>query len=64
MLIKVTLLFLLAIVLVAMIGRALFPGALRRGTARRDVGKPGTCPRCGRCLIGKNGCDCTAGRKA
>lgn len=64
MLVKVTLLFLLAIVLVGMIGRALFPAVLRRGTTRRRAGKPESCPNCGRFLIGKGGCDCAASRKA
>jgi hypothetical protein len=60
MLLKTILVFLGVMVLVAMVGKALFPGAIGRITARR--GKPATCPRCGRPQIGRAGCDC--GRKA
>jgi hypothetical protein len=58
MLVKVVLLFLLAMVLVAMVGRALFPGALRRGPSRLPPAKPATCPRCGSFLIGAGPCTC------
>jgi hypothetical protein len=48
-------------VLIAMIGRALFPDAVRRLVRRRSVAlKPGTCPRCGTYIIGKGPCACGA----
>ena len=56
MLFKIILLFMLAMFLVAIVGRVLFPSALppvlrkRKGTPR--------CGRCGRYLIGRGGCDC------
>ena len=60
MLFKVILVFLLAMVLIALVGRALFPGALPR-VMRKSVGvKP--CPKCKRPLIGNKPCDC--GHKA
>jgi hypothetical protein len=55
-LVKAVLAFLLVMALVAMIGRALFPGALRIGRPR--PAKPETCPDCGRFLIGSSRCDC------
>ena len=59
MLVKTILLFLLGMVLIAMIGRALVPNAVRRLTGRRSVAlKPGTCPRCGTYIIGKGPCAC------
>jgi hypothetical protein len=61
MLVKTVLVFLLAIVLVAMIGRALFPSKFKAIASRRA---PGTCPRCGRYQIGKGDCACGAKRKA
>jgi hypothetical protein len=66
MLVKTILLFLLGMVLIAMIGRALFPNAVRRLTGRRSVAlKPGTCPRCGTYIIGKGPCACgTSKRKS
>ena len=59
MLVKTVLLFLLGMVLVGMIGRALFPGALTR-VARRSLSsrKPGTCPKCGGFVIGSGPCAC------
>jgi hypothetical protein len=61
MLVKTILLFLLGMVLIAMIGRALFPDAVRRLVRRRSVAlKPGTCPRCGTYIIGKGPCACGA----
>ena len=56
MLVKVILLFLLAMVLVALIGRAFFPSALPRAMQRRR----GTlrCGSCNRPLIGTKTCDC------
>ncbi len=62
MLLKIILVFLLAMVLVGMIGRALFPGAMRRITARR---KPSPLARrCGRHQIGRASVDCGFKRKA
>jgi hypothetical protein len=61
MLIKTTLVFLLAMVLVGMIGRVLFPGAVRRVMARRA---PAPCPSCGRHQIGRGDCPCGAKRKS
>ena len=56
MLTKVAILFLAAMVLLALVGRALFAGTLR---LRRDPARrPETCPSCGRFLIGKGPCDC------
>lgn len=54
MLIKIILVFLLAMVLVGMIGKLLFPSAMPRLTRRRGRGR---CRACGRPLIGKS-CDC------
>jgi hypothetical protein len=57
MLVKTVLVFLLAMALLALIGRALFPGLLR---VRRDhPARPRRCPDCGRFLIGGGAaCDC------
>lgn len=60
MLVKIILVFLLAMVAVALIGRALFPTALPR-VMRKSVGVK-SCPKCKRPLIGSRPCDC--GRKA
>lgn len=60
MLVKVVLVFLGVMVLVAMVGKALFPTTMRRIATRRR--KAVACPRCGRYVIGRSGCDC--GRKA
>lgn len=63
MLVKAVLLFLLGMVLIALIGRALFPDTFRRVARRRSMlAKPGTCPRCGRHLLGKGPCGCGAKR--
>ncbi|PZQ97938.1 MAG: hypothetical protein DI533_12430 [Cereibacter sphaeroides] len=66
MLVKSVFLFLLGMVAVAMIGRAIFPSAFRRKT--RLLGgsdRPNTCPRCGNFIIGKGPCGCSgAQRKA
>jgi len=53
MLVKVILLFLLAMALVGMIGKLLFPNA--RPLARR---RSAYCPDCGRPHIGKGPCAC------
>jgi hypothetical protein len=56
MLVKVILLFLLAMVLVALIGRAFFPSSLPRVMQKRSG--PPRCAKCGRYLIGTKTCDC------
>ena len=56
MLLKVIFLFLAAMVLVALIGRALFPGALPRMMQKRKATP--VCTKCGRYLIGTKTCDC------
>lgn len=56
MLVKVIILFLLAMALVALVGRAFFPSALPRVMQKR-TGAP-RCNRCGRPLIGSRTCDC------
>ncbi len=56
MLFKTILIFLGAMVLVAMIGKALFPGHLSRMVTKRP--KPAVCAKCGRYLMGNKGCDC------
>jgi hypothetical protein len=61
MLFKTALIFLLAMVLVGMIGRLLFPDAVRRLTSRRA---PAPCPSCGRYQIGRGDCPCGARRKS
>ncbi len=53
MLIKVVVLFLLAMAVLAMFGRLRFPRIGRRETRR--------CSRCGRFQIGKGPCDCGKG---
>ena len=57
MLVKIIIVFLLAMVLVGMIGKALFPGMGPRLSRR----SPGLCKSCGRHIIGKT-CDCKKGR--
>jgi hypothetical protein len=59
MLVKIILVFLLAMALVGMIGKALFPGKMGRITQLRRRGlKPPVCSRCGRYIVGKSHCDC------
>lgn len=62
--VKAVLGFLLIMVLIGMIGNALTGGWLK-GVLTRKVsrGVVDTCPRCGRYLIGKSGCDCKKGRR-
>jgi hypothetical protein len=61
MLTKVAILFLAGMVLLALVGRALFPGRLR---LRRDsAARPEKCPACGRFEIGKGPCDCGGTRR-
>ncbi|MGB4825859.1 MAG: hypothetical protein WBP18_01040 [Paracoccaceae bacterium] len=57
MLFKVILIFLLAMILVGMVGKVLFPTQLDRAKRR----KPTRCPNCGKPLIGK-ACDCGKAR--
>ncbi len=56
MLFKVILVFLGLMVIVALIGRALFPSALPR--VMRKKSSPPVCDRCGRYVIGRKTCDC------
>lgn len=56
MLFKVIIVFLGLMVLVALIGRVLFPSALPR-VMRKSDGPP-RCDKCGRYLIGTRTCDC------
>ena len=56
MLFKIILLFLLAMFLVAVVGRVLFPSALPP-VLRKRKGAP-RCGKCGRYLIGQKTCDC------
>jgi hypothetical protein len=56
MLFKVIFVFLAAMVLIALIGRALFPGALPRVMQKRKAAP--VCIKCGRHLIGTKPCDC------
>ena len=59
MLFKIILVFLLAMALVGMIGKALFPGKLGKiAQLRRKSLKPPVCPKCGRYMLGASGCDC------
>lgn len=53
---KTIIVFLGLMVLVALVGRALFPSALPR-VMRRNAGSM-KCPRCGCHLIGTKPCDC------
>jgi hypothetical protein len=59
MLIKAVILFLAAMVLLGMVGNWLYPGAIKRGVAKRL--QPAKCPQCGRYRIGRAACEC--GRK-
>jgi hypothetical protein len=61
MLLKTIILFLGAMVLIALIGRALFPGAMPK--VLRKKASPPVCARCGRYLIGRSTCDCGGKRK-
>ena len=61
MLVKVIFVFLGLMVLVALIGRALFPSALPRVLRKRQAAP--VCAKCGRYLIGQATCDCGDKRK-
>ncbi|MFN3994675.1 MAG: hypothetical protein ACK4IU_17420 [Tabrizicola flagellatus] len=56
MLFKIITLFLAGMVLVALIGRVLFPSALPKALRKREG--PPRCGTCGRYLIGQKTCDC------
>lgn len=58
MLSKIVLVFLLGMVVLAMVGKWIFPDK-----GRKTLAKPAKCPRCGRYVIGKGSCDCDAPRK-
>ena len=59
MLFKIILVFLLAMALVGMVGKALFSSKLDRLTRNRAKSlKRPVCPKCGRYIIGSSGCDC------
>jgi hypothetical protein len=62
MLFKIILVFLGLMALVALVGRALFPGALPK-VLRKKVTPPPVCSKCGRYLIGRTTCDCGGKRK-
>lgn len=57
MLIKVVILFLLAMVAIGMVGKALYPGTKKN----RPLPRPTVCRSCGRYVMGKAGCDCGKG---
>ena len=63
MLVKVVVLFLLAMVAIGMVGKLLFPGAITRTITRRMPGRLGTarCGACGRDVIGTKPCVCGKG---
>jgi hypothetical protein len=56
MLFKIIIVFLGLMVLVALIGRVLFPSALPKPLRKRQG--PPRCTKCGRYLIGQKTCDC------
>lgn len=56
MLFKIIMVFLGLMVLVALIGRALFPSAMPRVMRKRAA--PPVCAKCGRYLIGRKMCEC------
>lgn len=56
MLLKTIIVFLGAMILIALVGRVLFPSALPRVLRKREG--PPRCGKCGRYLIGRKTCDC------
>lgn len=60
MLSKIALLFLLAMGVLALVGRLRFPGAIGRRVAGRTALKTRKCPSCGSYIIGSARCPCTA----
>lgn len=61
MLVKIVIVFLGAMAIVGMIGKVLFPGAMRRLTQRKSVAKSPVCGKCGRYVLGNTKCDCGKG---
>jgi hypothetical protein len=61
MLFKTILVFLGLMVLIALIGRAIFPSAMPGILRKRE--RPARCAKCGRHLIGRKTCDCAGGKK-
>ncbi len=59
MIVKAVLVFLLVMLVIGMIGNALFPGALTKAAKKRlPLAKTKTCPRCGKYQIGTSVCGC------
>lgn len=57
MMVKLVILFLLAMVLVGMVGKVIFPGGMGRETRRRlGLAEARRCPTCGRPMVGAR-CD-------
>jgi len=56
MLVKVFIFFLAAMVVIALVGRVLFPSALPKVMRKRNAAP--RCTKCGRYLIGQKTCDC------
>ena len=63
MLVKVVMLFLLAMVAIGMVGKLLFPGTITRTITRRMPGRLGVarCGACGRDVVGTKPCVCGKG---
>jgi hypothetical protein len=63
MLVKIIIVFLLAMVAIGMIGKVLFPGAITRSVTRRMPGqlKTARCGACGREVVGTKPCVCGKG---
>ena len=59
MIVKAVLVFLLVMLVIGMIGNALFPGALTKAAKKRlPLANTKTCPRCGKYQIGTSVCGC------
>ena len=60
--VKAVIVFLVIMLVIGMIGNALFPGSLGRSVKKRfGRAKPAVCPSCGRYVMGLKGCDCKKG---
>ena len=60
--VKAVIVFLLVMLAIGLVGNALFPGRIGGSLKNRfGVGKPATCKRCGRYVIGAKDCDCKKG---
>ena len=66
--IKAVMVFLSLMIVIGIVGNALFPGAMARqlksrlrGKIRLGAAKPPTCPGCGRYVIGAARCGCGKG---